>query len=204
MYPDSDSLHSRFRANVIHIIAALRFSRTGMRMICASDPNQHSCMRMKQHYCYRYFRYRAALPVLALIFVTACGQGGGGNKADTVIPVLAEGYLVQPGRHAVSIRSTGDLLANEEVEIKAPVAGNVRSIHFREGQQVQRGALLVEIDNRSWVAQKKGLEARLISAESELGRKRKLLAIEGVSEEDVEQSVAEVNSSRHRSRDSMS
>jgi membrane fusion protein, multidrug efflux system len=132
--------------------------------------------------------------LLPLMLLSSCGESSGRKQADGAAPVLAEGYLVQPEAHVVSIRATGDLLPMEEVEIKAPVAGNVRTIHFREGQQVNKGALLVEIDNRSWVAQKKGLEARLISAESELGRKEKMLTIQGVSEEAVEQTVAEVSS----------
>ncbi len=133
------------------------------------------------------------LAMLPLLLLVSCGQGSGRDREESRV-VPAEGYLLLPEYHAVSIESTGDLLAGEEVEIKAPVAGNVRSIHFREGQVVRRGDLLVEIDNRSWVAQKKGLEARLISAEGELGRKRKLLAVQGVSEEEVEQAAAEAGS----------
>ncbi len=134
------------------------------------------------------------LAVFALLLLSSCGESSGRKKPDDSAPVMAEGYVVQPEFHAVSIRATGDLLANEDVEIKAPVAGNVRKIYFREGQHVSKGALLVDIDNRSWIAQKKGLEARLISAEGELRRKQQLLAVQGVSEEDVEQNVAEVAS----------
>ncbi len=134
------------------------------------------------------------LLLLPLMLLSSCGESSGRKKPDENAPVLAEGYLVQPGYNSVILRATGDLLANEEVEIKTPVAGNARKIYFREGQHVNKGDLLVDIDNRSWVAQKKGLEARLISAEGELGRKRKLLAIEGVSEENVEQATAEVGS----------
>jgi membrane fusion protein (multidrug efflux system) len=133
------------------------------------------------------------LVLLSLIAIVSCGEGDKRERENSR-PVLAEGYLVQPEYHSVSIRATGDLLANEDVEIKAPVAGNVRKIYFREGQRVNSGALLVDIDNRSWVAQKKGLEARLVSAEGELRRKRKLLENKLISEEEVEQSVADAGS----------
>ncbi|MFZ1728643.1 MAG: efflux RND transporter periplasmic adaptor subunit [Bacteroidota bacterium] len=133
------------------------------------------------------------LVLLPLILLASCGESNDKEREDSR-PVLAEGYLVQPEYHVVSIRATGDLLANEEVEIKAPVAGNVRKIYFRESQFVNRGELLVDIDNRSWVAQKKGLEARLISAEGELRRKTKLLETQVISEEEVEQSAADVGS----------
>lgn len=142
------------------------------------------------------FPYTAVTCVLAgfsLMLLLSCGQGSGREKEERR-DVMAEGYIVQPEYHTVSIRATGDLLANEDVEIKAPVAGNVRKIHFRESQSVSRGALLVEIDNRSWIAQKKGLEARLISAAGELERKKKLLAMQGVSDEEAERAEAEVGS----------
>lgn len=129
----------------------------------------------------------------SLLLLLSCGQGSGRQKEERR-EVLAEAYLVQPEFHSVEIRATGDLLANEDVEIKAPVAGNVRKIHFRESQSVSRGALLVEIDDRSWIAQKKGLEARLISAAGELERKKKLLAMQGVSDEEAERAEAEVGS----------
>ena len=150
---------------------------------------------MKQHR-HTYSLRPAVTYVLAgfsLMLLLSCGQGSGREKEERS-EVMAEGYLVQPEFHAVSIRATGDLLANEDVEIKAPVAGNVRKIHFRESQSVSRGALLVEIDNRSWLAQKKGLEARLISAAGELERKKKLLAMQGVSDEETERAEAEVGS----------
>jgi membrane fusion protein (multidrug efflux system) len=133
------------------------------------------------------------LAILPLLLLVSCGEGSGRDREQRNA-VAAEGYVVGPEYHAVNVRTTGDLLASEEVEIKAPVAGNVRTIHFREGQSVRRGDLLVEIDNRSWVAQKKGLEARLISAEGEARRKSKLLAVQGVSAEEAEQAEAEVGS----------
>lgn len=139
-----------------------------------------------------YIHVFTSVLLLPLLLAAGCGEGSGGKGPAGDLPVSAEAWLVRPEPHTVRIRSTGDLLPLEEVEIKAPVAGNVRAIHFREGQQVRAGALLVTIDDRGWVAQKKGLEARLLSAEGELERKKKLLAINGVSVEEVEQGTAEV------------
>ncbi|MDX9758575.1 MAG: efflux RND transporter periplasmic adaptor subunit [Bacteroidota bacterium] len=150
---------------------------------------------MKPHrYIFTPLLHSVGLPLMFLAFLAAgCGEGSGGKRPAGDAAVLAEAWLVRPEPHTVRIRATGDLLPREEVEIKAPVAGNVRAIRFREGQRVATGALLVEIDDRNWVAQKKGLEARLLSAESELHRKKKLLAVNGVSVEEVEQSTAEVD-----------
>lgn len=106
---------------------------------------------------------------------------------------IAEGYRIETEPFTLTIRSTGNLMAYESVEIRTPVAGNVQQIHFNEGDYVQEGTLLVEIDSRTWQAQKKGLEAQLTSAVNELERKRRLLEIEGASQESVDQSKATVS-----------
>lgn len=106
---------------------------------------------------------------------------------------MVEGFEAYLQDFSFSIRSTGQLLSYEDVEIRTPVAGNVQQIYFQEGQYVQEGTLLVEIDSRTWEAQKKGLEAQLLSAGNELARREKLLELEGISQESVDQSRAQVS-----------
>ncbi|MFW5657753.1 MAG: efflux RND transporter periplasmic adaptor subunit, partial [Bacteroidota bacterium] len=128
--------------------------------------------------------------VIFLSAFTSCkqeqeqGQDTQQRKVDAVI--------VNPSSLSVMVTSTGDLLPNEQVEIKAPVSGNVMSIHFEEGTFVRKGENLITIDDRSWKAQLEGLKAAHASAVSELNRKEALLDIEGASTEEVEQARATV------------
>ena len=131
---------------------------------------------------------------LAVSLLSSCGSGQQNAPANTNRVVSADGFRVEPSSYNVQIRSTGELTPFEEVELRTPVAGNVMSIHFEEGQWVQQGALLVKIDSRTWEAQKKGLEAQLHSAENELKRQQELLLIEGTSLEAVEQVQTRVSS----------
>ncbi len=101
--------------------------------------------------------------------------------------VNAEGFRAEPEIFTTSINATGNLLAWEEVELLAPVAGNVLKIHFEEGQVVRKGQPLIEIDSRAWQAQKRGLEAQLANSQRELARRERLLGIEGTSQESVDQ-----------------
>lgn len=125
------------------------------------------------------------------LYFTSCSsdQPSGQQQERTI---QAEGYRVEPQEYTVSIRSTGELLSLEQIQIKAPVSGNVFHIHFQEGQRVSEGTLLLEIDNRIWQAQKKGLQAQLETAKSEWVRRKRLLAIEGTSAESVDQAQANV------------
>ena len=136
--------------------------------------------------------------LLLILFLSAglysCGSGSAGSQQQDSRVVPAEGYKAETEPYTISINATGELLPWEEVELRTPIAGNVLGISFEEGQFVQKGALLVRIDSRTWEAQKQGLEAQLVSSENELKRNRQLLEIEGASQENVDQSEAQVNS----------
>jgi membrane fusion protein, multidrug efflux system len=142
-----------------------------------------------------YFQIRLApaIIVVMLLILVSCKQNTVQNQG-TENSYSVEAYQVKPEIYSESIRATGELLSFEETQIMAPVPGNVLNIYFGEGQNVNKGDLLVEIDNRAWTARKRGLEAQLKSAESDLLRKKDLLQIEGVSQEELEQSQASVSS----------
>lgn len=89
---------------------------------------------------------------------------------------------------------TARLEAPDTVEIRARVAGALHAVHFREGQIVKKGDLLFTIDPRPFAAEVARLEAQLVTArtqaelsKSELARAEKLVAIQGVSQQEVDQ-----------------
>lgn len=63
---------------------------------------------------------------------------------------------------------TGRLEAVDFVEIRSRVSGYLQSIHFDEGQIVQKGDLLFVIDPRPFEAELNGAKAALRQAESQL------------------------------------
>jgi membrane fusion protein (multidrug efflux system) len=113
------------------------------------------------------------------------------NPGQTILQV--EAMVATPQRFENKFISTANLLPFEEVELRAPVSGTVLSIYFEEAQLVKQGQLLVRIDDRTWNAQIKTLEVQLEAANRDLRRKKELLKVEGVSEEEVEQSQAAVD-----------
>jgi membrane fusion protein, multidrug efflux system len=137
------------------------------------------------------------LKIYSLVFIVssflyACGGESGGQGANQPPVIQADGILVKPVPLSSIVTSTANILPLEQVELSSPVSGNVLEIYFQEGQQVKRGQLLVKIDDRAWIAQRRGLEARLSSAESDLNRGQSLLEIEGASQEDVDRLQSEV------------
>lgn len=61
----------------------------------------------------------------------------------------------------VLLRAIGTMEASESVTIKTQISGELTRVAFREGQDVQKGALLFQIDPRSYQAVLKKAEAAL-------------------------------------------
>lgn len=60
------------------------------------------------------------------------------------VPVTVATASVE--RAPVEVRVVGTVEPSEQVEVKSQVAGRLVSVHFKEGQDVQKGELLLEID----------------------------------------------------------
>lgn len=68
----------------------------------------------------------------------------------------------------VLIKAIGNIEASESVAIRTQVSGELTKVAFREGQDVQKGALLFQLDPRT-------LNAALTKAEASLSRNRTVL-----------------------------
>lgn len=88
---------------------------------------------------------------------------------------------------------SGRLEAIGRVEVKARVSGQIKSVHFREGALVEKGALLVTIDPEPFeaevarrAAEVAAAQARLDLARNDLDRGRKMTAISTISQRDLD------------------
>jgi RND family efflux transporter MFP subunit len=84
--------------------------------------------------------------------------------------------------------------AQQTVELRSRVAGTVDRVHFKEGQRVVKGALLFTIDPKPFAAEVARAQAQLASARSaaelakaERERAEKLLPMQAVSQQEVDQ-----------------
>lgn len=122
---------------------------------------------------------------------------GGGNP-DIVSPrdtgVMVVDYaVVQPTGVANVINIPGSLLATESAMLSAQSSGKVTEILFEEGEAVQKGQILVRLDDRALRAQQKMLDAQVKTAEKDLGRKQQLADIQGVSASDIDDANLKVS-----------
>jgi RND family efflux transporter MFP subunit len=106
-----------------------------------------------------------ATSVLAFI---GCGKGKAKvneNKLPEVRAAFPEIRFV-----ADSEEFTGRLEATDTVEIRARVSGYLKDINFKDGDFVERGKVLFEIDDKTFKAEKERNEANLKQAEAHLAR----------------------------------
>ncbi len=116
--------------------------------------------------------------------VSRSPQGSGG--------LVVEYFVAQPTYFQTTVSTTAEIIPSEAVVLRAPVSGTVLAINFREGSYVQKGQSIIQLDDRAWKAQIKGLEAELNRLKSDLERKRILLKVEGATQQEVDVIVAEM------------
>jgi len=97
----------------------------------------------------------------------------------------------------------GRFEASRSVEVRPRVSGQVIGVHFKDGQIVQKGQLLFTIDPRPFGAALAEARASVASAQSDLslaqinlGRAKRLLEAEAVSQSEVDRLTANVLSAQ--------
>ncbi|HEX7881056.1 MAG TPA: efflux RND transporter periplasmic adaptor subunit, partial [Candidatus Eisenbacteria bacterium] len=104
---------------------------------------------------------------------TAPGKGPGG-RGGAVFPVEVVPVPGQPVEYAVS--AVGSVDAFEIVQVTARVPGAVEQVHFREGDRVKEGAILVEIEPARYRLSVQEAEAAVARAEAALAEAESGLA----------------------------
>lgn len=110
--------------------------------------------------------------------------------------VSVEAIVVQPRVLDRKINVTGSILANEEVELRSEVAGKVSGIYFSEGSRVTKGQLLVKIVDNDLQAQLKKLALQDTLLSQDEFRKRKLLEINAISQEEYDNTLTQLQTIR--------
>ena len=125
----------------------------------------------------------------------AMGRPFGPSNLPTPVRV---GEVTQ-GRFAIELKALGTATASETVQVRSRVAGELKAIHFREGQKVNKGDLLAVIDPAPYqVALQKAkgalaqTKAQLKNAENDLARYELLLKQDSIAEQTVQNQAASV------------
>ncbi len=121
----------------------------------------------------------------------AAGGAGGAPVGVIAVPARIE-------RLALEVEALGTAKANESIDVTAKVSNLVAVVHFDEGQQVAKGAVLVELDGEQARADLAIAEAALKESTSQYKRSRELYTTKVLSDAQIEQIEATFRSNEAR------
>ena len=125
------------------------------------------------------------------------GRGEGrGRRPSGPVSVLVATVRSEP--FARVIEAVGSARANEAVDITAMESNRITEIHFREGQQVGKGEVLVEFDSHQARAALAEAEAALQDSQRQFKRSRDLFATKALSESQLDQINATLRANEAR------
>src|SRR5688572_20925277 len=113
----------------------------------------------------------------------AGGPRSNAPASVTTAPVRAE-------RYSQKLEALGNARANESVDVSSKTSNVVTAIRFRDGERVQRGQVLVQLDDAQVRADVAAAEAALTESESQYNRSRELLSTQVLSKSSFEQPEA--------------
>jgi membrane fusion protein (multidrug efflux system) len=100
--------------------------------------------------------------------------------------------VVSPQALSADIRVPGTIMASESTEIHPEVSGRIVDLNLREGGYINKGALIAKLYDGDIQAQLKKLEVQLKIAEQTEQRQGQLLEIQGISKQDYDMSLLQV------------
>ncbi len=118
-------------------------------------------------------------------------MGSAPRPSATVTAMKADYQVWQPALNAV-----GTLRAVRGVDVTTEVAGLVRSVEFRSGDEVRAGQVLTQLNADSDVAQLHALEAAADLAQTVYDRDKAQLEAEAISKAQVDADAADVKNKR--------
>jgi membrane fusion protein (multidrug efflux system) len=118
------------------------------------------------------------------------GQGQGGARGGKL---SVDAVIIKPAPLDNKLNVTGSVLPNESLELKSEVSGKIISILFREGKQVSKGELLIQMNDDEIKAQlEKQRYNRKLNEDNEF-RQRKLLEKDAISQEEYDNALNRLN-----------
>jgi len=126
----------------------------------------------------------------------AVASTGPRGSIGGAVAVIAS--TVKSERLASAINALGTARANEAVEVTSKASNTVTAVRFDDGQRVQRGQVLVELDSAQARADLAAAEAASAESQSQVKRSRELIASKVISDSQFEQLEATMKANQAR------
>lgn len=139
----------------------------------------------------------ATLIYLTNRFFSDQNSGEGPPTAQAAMPadnrLAVDGVVLRPDSLRNIIRVTGSAIANAEVELRSETSGLITQLNLREGSKVQRGQLIVKINDADLRAQRRQYELEMTLAKDTERRQKQLFERGAISQEDYDLALNRLN-----------
>jgi membrane fusion protein (multidrug efflux system) len=139
--------------------------------------------------------------VIAVLLILKFNSGGpgmqggiGGPGMGSPVPVKA--HILKPQKLDNNVITNGTVLANESVDLKCESSGKVTHIYFKEGTQVNKGDLLLKINDEDLQAQLLSAKSALQLSQDNFERQKSLFEKQGISQQDLDIAQNDLNSKK--------
>ncbi len=121
----------------------------------------------------------------ALLTLASTGAQAQGRPQAPAPGVVVSEAKIEP--FPLSSEALGNARANEAVEIRSEITAAVTGIYFEEGKSVEKGTVLLMLENSEPLADLAAAKAALVDSESQFRRSSELFKTQVVSESQLEQ-----------------
>jgi membrane fusion protein, multidrug efflux system len=127
-----------------------------------------------------------------IFFSKKTENGSKASKGKNSMPMTVNYFVVSPAKLSNDVFAAGKIGAMNQVEILPEVSGKITNIYFKEGETVNKGDLLVKLNDADLQAQLLKTRTQLKLSEQKLQRLEKLLAVKGISQEEFDMQANEI------------
>ena len=116
------------------------------------------------------------------------------NKNKSALPIAVNYYVANYTGFTNDVFATGKIGAFNQIDILPEVSGKVIAVLFKEGETVLKGSPLVKLNDADLQAQLLKSKTQSKLSEQKLERLKKLIAVNGISQEEFDIQENELNS----------
>jgi len=136
--------------------------------------------------------------LLSSLFFTSCGRNDKKKEAAAAKPMGApnmkvDGFVVTASSLTDNLELPGSIISNESTTINPEISGRLVYLNATEGKPVGKGTLLAKIYDGDLVAQLNKLKVQVQVAEQTAKRYEELLKINGISQQEYDLEVLNIN-----------
>lgn len=128
----------------------------------------------------------ALLIASKFIFFAKSEEKGGPGKDKKSMPIAVNYYVTSSSSFNNDVFATGKIGAFNQIDVLPEVSGKITAVYFKEGETVNKGDVLLKLNDADLQAQLVKIKTQIKLAEQKLDRLKKLLGIKGVSQEEFD------------------